>query len=183
MSDIVQTKFFTRLGVSGYPYFGKAQTDNRFALCKESLLYEGGIILRFKKIYSSLRDIELCSITDFDSVDELSERYKKLDSLGYGGEFEKYDKSYSPEGALYPFLRVRGRRKYEFIDSGCIWIGTKFKYPLIFVNNDIANWISPYSPGGLVRKEPFLPYFKIREIMPRLMNQNRYADLDVDGLV
>jgi hypothetical protein len=147
------------------------------------LLHENGIILRFKKIYGSLRDIELCALTEFDSIEELSDRYERLNSLGYGGEFFKPDTVSSPEGGLYPFLRVRGRKRYEFIDSGCIWIGTKFEYPRVFVDNEIANWFCPYSPGGVVRREPFLPYAKAIQIMPRLLNRNRYADLDIDGFI
>lgn len=183
MSGRLAQRFQVYQGETGHFYFNRTQSDNRFALCKASLLYEKGVILRFKKIYASTRDIELCSLIDFDSVDQLKERYDRLEELGYGGEFEKYDKMVAPEGALFPFLRVRGRVKYEFIDSGCIWIGSKFEHPRIFVDNSVAHFFSAYSPGGTVRTEPFLPYVKIVQMMPQLLNRNRYADLEINGLI
>lgn len=130
-----------------------------------------------------MRDVELCSILEFDSVDELSNRYLRLNELGYGGEFEKYDKQYCPEGALYPFVRVRGRKKYEIIDTGCIWVGTRFEYPRIFVDNDVANWLCPYSQGGSVRIDPFRPYFQVIQIMPKLMNKYHHPDIELTGLL
>lgn len=178
-----QRKFQGRFGESGHFYFSLAQTESRFALCKEALLYERVVNLKFKKIYGSMRDVELCSIAEYESVGELSARYNKLDQLAYGGEFEKYDKQYCPEGALYPFVRVKGRKNYEIVDTGCIWVGTRFEYPRIFVDNDIANWLVPYSPGGFVRKDPFRPYAQVIQIMSKLTNTAHHPDLDMPTIL
>lgn len=183
MRNEPKRKFHERYGDSGHFYFSIPQADNRFALCKESLLFERGVLVKFKKIYGSMRDVELCSILEFDSVDALSERYDKLNQLGYGGEFERYDKQYCPEGALFPFVRVRGRKKYEIIDTGCIWAGTRFEYPRIFVDNDVANWLCPYSPGGFPRKDPFRPYYQVIQITSKLMNKLHHPDIQLPGLI
>lgn len=130
-----------------------------------------------------MRDAEACSLCEFDSVSSLSDRYEKLDQVGYGGKFEKYEKQYCPEGALFPFVRVRGRKNFQFIDTGCIWIGTRFEYPRIFVRNEVANWLCPYSPGGYVRKDPFRPYHQVIQILPRLMNKAHHPDIEIPGLL
>lgn len=183
MRNEPQRKFHGRYGDSGHFYFSLAQVENRFALCKESLLYDRSVVLRYKKIYGSMRDMELCSITEFESVSELSARYDKLNQIGYGGEFERYDKQYCPEGALILFVRVKGRRKYEIVDTGCIWLGSRFEYPRIFVDNDVANWLCPYSPGGFARKDPFRPYYQVIQILPKLMNRAHHPDIDLPGLL
>lgn len=171
-----------RTELGGYA-FSLTQTDIRFALCKESLLFEKSVSIGLKKIYGSIRDIELCAITECDSVDELADRYEKLNALGYGGEFAKYDKQYCPEGALFPFVRFKGRKNLELIDEGCIWIGSRFEYPRIFVANEVANWLCPYSQGGTVRIDPFRPYFQVVQILPKLMNKHHHPDIDLPGLV
>ena len=171
-----------RTELGGYA-FSLTQTDMRFALCKESLLFDKSIKIGLKGVYGSLTDIELCGITKFNSVDELSVRYSKLNALGYGGKFVKYDKKYCPEGALFPFVRFRGLKNMELIDEGCIWIGNRFEHPRVFVANEVANWLCPYSPGGFARIDPFRPYFQVIEILPKLMNKYHYPDIDLPGLV
>jgi len=49
-----------------------------------------------------------------------------------------------------------------------------------YVANNIAKWVCPYSQGGFVRVEPFLPYAEAKKILPRLMNKRIYPDLDFD---
>lgn len=169
-------------GESGHYYFSISQVKNRFALCKECLLFEPRLCLKYKRIYGSLKDIELCSITEYQDLSELTERYERLDNLGFGGEFYSYDKFYCPEGALFPFVRTRGKKNCLPIDTGCIWVGTRFEYPRIFVNNNVAQWVSAYSPSGYARKEPFLPYDKVIDILPMLMNKKRYPDLEIDSI-
>lgn len=170
----------TELG--GYA-FSLTQTDVRFALCRESLLFEKGISIGLKRIYGSFKDIELCAVTEFNSVDELSTRYDRLNALGYGGEFAKYDKQYCPEGALFPFVRYRGLKKIEVVDEGCIWVGNRFEYPRIFVANEVANWVCPYSEGGTVRVDPFRPYYQVIGMMSKLMNKHHYPDLNLSSIV
>lgn len=176
-------RFHGRFGESGHYYFSLTQTDNRLALCKECLLFEKKVKIRFKKIYESLLDMEQCAITEFSDVRELTKRYQRLDELAFGGEFFPYEKGYLPEGALLPFVRVRGTKRYEIIDTGCIWAGSKYEYPRIFVDNDVANWVCAYSPGGYARKEPFLPYDKIIDILPKLMHKKNYSDLQIETVI
>jgi hypothetical protein len=176
-------KFHGRFGESGHYYFTASQTDNRLALCKDCLLFERGVVIRFKKIYESLRDMEQCAILEYNDVSELHERYQRLDELAFGGEFFPYEKGCLPEGALLPFVRARGTRRYELIDTGCIFIGTKYEYPRIFVDNEVARWFSAYSPGGYARKKPFLPYPAILDVLPELMHKKNYADLNIESFV
>ena len=175
-------QFQGRFGESGHFYFTKTQVDNRFALCKDSLIYETGITIKLKGIYESLSNAENFAVLLPDK-NSLHRQFLYLDNLGYGGKFHRYEKYYCPEGVLFPFVRVRGRKKIEIIDTGCIWMGTRFDLPLIYVDNDVANWISCYSLTGRVRREPFLPYHKIIDALPRLANKERYPDLEIDLMI
>lgn len=168
-----------RFGESGHFYFSKTEVDARIALCKEALIYKRGINIRFKKIYEGYSDLERCSTVEFQQVSELQDKYARLSEVGYGGEFCFYEKDYLPEGALLLFVRVKGLKRYEFIDEGCIWVGTRFDYPLIFVDNSVANWVCPYSPAGSVRMKPFLPYAQVIKVLPQLMHSRNYPDLEV----
>jgi len=82
------------------------------------------------------------------------------------------------EGAFFPFVRTRFN-SHQAIDEGCIWIGNRSEYPLIYVQNCVAKWVCPYSKCGFVRTEPFLPVDEARKILPRLMNRVIYPDLEV----
>jgi len=175
-------KFHERYSDDGHFYFSRTQADNRFALCRECLRFKKSTKVRFRRIYGSLKDIEKCSIVEYSSVYVLHERYLRLAGLADGGEYWRYDQDYCPEGSFFPFVRTSAA-SYAPIDTGCIWLGTRFEYPRIFVSNEVAKWISPYSPGGFPRVDPFRPYFQVIDILPRLMNKARYPDLDIDTLI
>jgi hypothetical protein len=110
---------------------------------------------------------------------EFTEKYLDLYQRAWGGEYFNVDKFASAEGAFFPFVRTRFN-SHQPIDEGCIWIGSASEYPLIYVANNVAVWVCPYSAGGFVRTEPFLPYAEIRKILPRLMNKRIYPDLSFD---
>lgn len=175
-------KFHGRYSDDGHFYFSRTQTDNRFALCKESLTYKKGVKIRLRRIYSSIKDVEKCSLPEYWSVHKLHKRYVDLALLADGGRYYRYDQECCPEGALFPFVRT-ANSSLAPIDTGCIWLGSRFDYPLIFVDNEVAKWISPYSEGGFPRIDPFRPYFEVIDILPKLMNKARYPDLDVEGLI
>lgn len=176
-------QFRERWSERGHYYFSLTQVDNRFALCKACLLYNNSVYLKFKGIYDTYLEIEKYAITDYTDLDQLTARYKYIDTFGYGGVHKKYDRSYCPEGALFPFIRSRARSRVDLIDTGCIWLGTRFEYPRIYVENKVATWVSGYSPGGFPRTDPFLPYDKIRDVLPKLMNKSYHSDLDIQHFV
>ena len=134
---------------------------------------------RFKAIYESQFDLEENAIREFGLPVIFTDRYFQLQQRAWGGIYESYDKFACVEGAFLPFVRTRFN-SHEPIDEGCIWIGNMNSYPLVYVCNNIAKWACPYSKGGFVRKEPFLPYSEARKILPRLMNRAIYPDLMVD---
>jgi hypothetical protein len=176
-------KFHGRFGESGHYYFSLTQTDNRFALCRACLRFDAKVTIKFKRIYGSMLDVERCSIVKYENLKQLTERYQAIDELAFGGEFYRYDKEYCPEGAFFPFIRATGKTRLEIIDTGCIWLGTKFEYPRVFVDNDVANWLSGYSPGGYPRIKPFLPYDKVIDILPKLMHKKNYSDIELDSII
>lgn len=176
-------KFHGRFSESGHFYFSIAQTDTRFALCRDALRFDTKANIKLKRVYQSINDSEDYALTEFTSSFEFQDRYEQVDDCGFGGEFEPYDKGCCPEGAFFPFIRAKGRRKFEIIDTGCIWIGTRFDYPLIYIDNDVANWIGCYSPSGRVRRDPFRPYPDVIDYLPKLSNKERYPDLNVDLLL
>lgn len=174
--------FQERYSESGHFIFSRTETDNRFALCRESLLYSKGIYLYLKGVYPSLLEIESFCVLSPDKF-EMKRKYEDLSDLGYGGQFLKYEKGFCPEGALFPFLRGKGRKNIEIVDEGCIWLGTRFDYPLIFIENEVANWINPYSKTGRVRIDPFRPYAQVLDLLPKLVNKDKYPDLDLDLII
>lgn len=175
--------FAGRWGESGHPYMTQRQSVARFDLCREALAFQSNVFIRFKKLYESFAQMEEYSILDCSDSSVLNDKYLQLYELGYGGEFSRYDKFTCPEGALFPFVRLKGRKKFEFIDTGCIWIGTKFDYPRIFVDNSVANWLNPYSHTGFVRTDPFLPYFQVIKIKHKFTSESLYPDIELDSLV
>lgn len=175
-------RFQERYSDSGHFYFSRTQTDNRFSLCRECLIFEKGIKVRLRRIYGSIADVEKCSIVEPSNVLDLHNRYVSLAMLADGGEYCKYDKELCPEGALFPFVRTK-TASLAPVDTGCIWIGTRFEYPKIFVDNEVARWLSPYSPGGFPRVDPFRPYFQISDFLPKLMNKAWHPDLNINRLV
>lgn len=123
--------------------------------------------------------MENLSMQHFLHAEIFTEQYVKLYKRSWGGLYKTFDSQFSaPEGAFFPFVRTRFK-SHTPVDEGCIWIGTIHEYPLIFVHNSVANWVCPYSPGGFVRTEPFLPYHEAKKIVSRLSNKKIYPDLDV----
>ena len=179
MNQKNKVKLHFKYSETGKLLFTEAQTKKRFALCRESLTVNKKYSLRVKKIYSSQKDLESHCLQEFISEDIFTHNYLKLYQRAWGGEYFDYTKIASAEGAFFPFVRTRFN-SHQAIDEGCIWIGNISSYPLIYVANNIANWICPYSQGGFVRIEPFLPYAEARKIMPRLMNKRIYPDLSFD---
>jgi hypothetical protein len=171
-------QFLYRYSESGGILFSETQTKKRFALCKEALSSNKKYSTRFKYIYESQQDIEKVAITTDDDIDQFTLKYFQLQQFAWGGLYSTYKDFCSPVGAFYPFVRTRFN-SHQAIDEGCIWIGGIDSFPLIYVANNIAKWVCPYSVGGFVRTEPFLPYAEARKILPRLANKKIYPDLDV----
>lgn len=179
MSRKGSTRLEYKYSESGKILFTENQTKQRFALCKEALSCNKKYTTRFKDIYESRAEIEDHVVTDLVTVDALTDKYFDLQMRAWGGVYIEYGRFSSPVGAFYPFVRTRFN-SHQAIDEGCVWIGGLSEYPLIYVNNNIAKWISPYSPGGYVRKEPFLSAPEAKKILPRLTNKAIYPDLDVE---
>jgi len=170
-------KLHYKYSESGNLLFTETQTKRRFALCKEALTNSKSYTLRIKDIYSSLFNAEENAIPEADKVYLFTQRYFELSEMAWGGKYIDYEAFTAPEGAFFPFVRTRFR-SHQPIDEGCIWIGNVSEFPLIYVSNSIAKWVCPYSKGGFVRTEPFLPMVEARKILPRLMNKVIYPDLD-----
>ncbi|MGA1645965.1 MAG: hypothetical protein ACO4AV_13410 [bacterium] len=179
MSRKVKTKLHFKYSETGALLFTAEQTRRRFALCREALTGNKKYSLRVKRIYSSQKEVEDYCIKDFTSEDIFTANYMKLYQRAWGGEYFDYRGFCSAEGAFFPFVRTRFN-SHQPIDEGCIWIGNISSYPLIYVANNIAKWACPYSQGGFVRVEPFLPYAEVRKILPRLMDKRMYPDLCFD---
>lgn len=172
-------KLHYKFSESGKILFTEAQTKRRLRLCVEALSNDKSYSTRFKDIYESQDDLERNAMREFEIAGLFTDRYFQLQQRAWGGIYNRYDKFASVEGAFFPFVRTRFN-SHQPIDEGCVWIGNMNSYPLIYVANNIARWISPYSVGGFVRKEPFLPYPEARKILPRLMNRLIYPDLNVE---
>ena len=134
--------------------------------------------MRLKNIYSSQIDIEKNAMKTFEIAGLFTDRYFQLQQRAWGGVYFNYKNFSAVEGAFFPFVRTKFN-SYQAVDEGCIWIGSKSEYPLIYVHNNIAKWNCPYSKCGFVRVEPFLPTDEARKILPRLMNKVIYPDLQV----
>lgn len=158
--------------------FTEAQTKKRFAICKSALSNNKKYSVRLKSIYESQAEIEKYSIQKFEFAAKFTDNYFHLAQRAWGGEYFAYDKTCATEGAFYPFVRTVFN-SHRPIDEGCIWIGALDSYPLIYVANTIAMWACPYSIGGFLRCEPFLPFYEAMKILPRLQNKKIYPDLDV----
>ena len=180
MSPRRAAKLHYKYSETGKILFTEAQTKKRFQLCKEALSSDKKYTTRFKDVYLNCQDMEDNCIQEFNVPDLFTDRYFELQQRGWGGIYKNFDSKFSaPEGAFFPFTRTRFK-SFTPIDQGCIWIGNHNCYPLIFVHNSIAIWLSPYSKMGFVRKEIFLPYAEARAIMPRLLNKVIYPDVPVD---
>jgi hypothetical protein len=179
MNQKTRTKLHFKYSETGTLLFTEAQTKKRFALCREALTGNKRYSLRVKKIYDSQLDLENYCIKEFTSEGDFTLNYLKLYQRAWGGRYFEYKEFCSAEGAFFPFVRTRFN-SHQPVDEGCIWIGNANCYPLIYAANNIARWICPYSQGGFVRVEPFLPYPEARKIISRLMNKRLYPDLSFD---
>ena len=171
-------KFHFKYSETGELLFTKAQTKRRFALCREALTNNKSYSLRIKDIYKNQLDVERNAMPEFQISELFTDRYFQLQQRAWGGVYFDYNDFCSAEGAFFPFIRTRFN-SHQPVDEGCIWIGNKSCYPLIYVHNNIAKWNSPYGRGGFVRTEPFLPFAEARKILPRLMNKAIYPDLNI----
>lgn len=157
--------------------FTKTQTKKRFAVCKTALSNNKQYSIRLKNIYKSQSSIEEFADICPDNKNKFTQIYFDLSQLAWGGQYFAYDETCATEGAFYPFVRTVFN-SHRPIDEGCIWIGALDCYPMIFVANKIAIWLSPYSKGGFLRTEPFLPYYEAVKILPRLLNKKIYPDIE-----
>ena len=178
MTNSRKAKLHLLYSESSHILFTQEQTKKRFAICRTALTNNKKYSLRLKKIYTSQQEIEDFSLQKLESVTKFTDVYFELAQRAWGGQYFAYDKTCATEGGFYPFVRTRFN-SHQPVDEGCIWIGGIDSYPLIFVANTVAQWICPYSPGGFLRTEPFLPYHEALKILPRLMNKKIYTDLDV----
>ena len=179
MSQGRRVKSHFKFSETGALLFTGEQTKRRFALCKESLSNKKSYSVRIKKIYESQIDLEQNCIKKYESELNFTKRYFELYQRAWGGEYFDINKFAAAEGSFFPFVRTRFN-SHQPIDEGCIWLGSASAYPLIYVANNIARWVCPYSRGGYVRCEPFLPYAEAKKILPRLINKRIYPDLDFD---
>lgn len=179
MNKLQNKRYYEKFSESGWGLFTKSQTDNRFALCKAALCPTTSLCLRFKAVYKSQEEVERFCRTKFVAPELFTKSYAEIEELGWGGRYMNYDKGYASYGAFYPFVRTAGTRSFRPVDTGCIWIGTDREYPLIFLRNGVATWISPYSPGGYVRSEPFIQWPTIRNHIKSLSDKRIYPDLDI----
>ena len=170
-------KLHFKYSETGALLFTKAQTKKRFALCREALTNSKSYSLRIKDIYENQEDLERNAMKEFLIESLFTDKYFQLQQRPWGGVYFNYEELAAPEGAFFPFVRTRFRT-HRAIDEGCIWIGNKSEFPLIYVHNFIAKWTSPISKSGFVRTEPFLPVDEAKKILPRLMNKVIYPDIN-----
>lgn len=111
------------------------------------------------------------SHVEFDNI------YKNILCLGWGSRFEEYAASSVPEGAFFPFVRMRKRSKL-LVDTGCIWIGSRGFYPRIHVGNRFCKWYYPMSFSGRVIQQPFVPFGEIRLHMDYLKSEKTMQMLE-----
>jgi hypothetical protein len=95
------------------------------------------------------------SHVEFDNI------YTNISALGWGSQYKNYMEETVPEGAFFPFVRMRRRSKL-IVDTGCIWIGSRGSYPRIYVDNRFCRWYFPMSLSGVVIREAFVPFGEIR---------------------
>lgn len=166
-------KYHAMLNDYGWPIFSSTQTDNRIALCKRALCIDRSLIIKIKDCYSSDSIAQKYCKLRFLSEEYFNENAKDVLQLGWGGVHKT--PKYALEGAFYPFVRYIYRVRP--VDSGIIWIGTKHEYPRIKVENLVADWLCPYSRGGLVMQEPFEPLHRVLENWQRLADRRYYPCL------
>lgn len=178
MTQKVAKRFVAKYSERGELLITASQVKKRLHLCREALSNNKSYTTRFKDIYESLEEIENNAMKEFEIAGLFTDRYFQLQMRGWGGVYANYDQSALPEGAFLPFVRTRFNSQTP-VDEGCIWIGSFSEFPRIYVANNVAKWVSPYSKSGYVITEVFLPYAEARKILPRLADRRMYPDLDV----
>lgn len=134
-------------------------------------------MLRFKHWHRSDMDLQKYARLSPTSREDFTERMQEMSQFGWGGQYWKPEVAL--EGAFYLFVRCNGRKP---IDTGAIWIGTRYDFPLIYVDNSVANWICPYTRTGRVMTEPFEPIHRVIENWARLSNRKLYPSLNLQPL-
>lgn len=168
-------KYHEMVNKYGWPMFSSTQTDNRIALCKRALCPDRSLIIKMKDCYESEVITQKYCKLKFLSEEYFNENLKNLLQLGWGGMYKT--PKYALEGAFYPFVRCMQRTRP--VDTGVIWIGTRYEYPRIYVDNLVANWLCPYSRGGHVLWEPFEPVYRVIQNWSRLADRRFYPDLQL----
>lgn len=162
-------------GSGGWPILSSTQTENRIALCKRALCPDRSLIIRFKDCYECEEQSVEYRKTRFTSEECFNENAGKIRQLAWGGRYSA--PKYAVEGAFYPFVRCMQRIRP--VDDGIIWIGTRYEYPRIWLNNLVASWLCPYSSMGYVMTEPFEPICRVLENWTRLADKRLYPSLDL----
>lgn len=162
----------------GWSIFSSAQTENRIALCKRALCPDRSLLIRFKDCYLSELEAQKYCKMKFLSEHDFNKNAENLRQLAWGGRFVA--PKYALEGGFYPFVRCV--QKVRPLDSGIIWIGTRYEYPRIYVENLVANWLCPYSKGGHVMSEPFEPLHRVLDNWERLADRRYYPCLALPPL-
>jgi hypothetical protein len=158
--------------------FSATQSYLRFNLCKEAL-GKGKYLVKLKHIYRdtvSQRDYAQTQI-NYDMFDRI---YRYLDGLGWGSQFENYDETECLEGSFYPFIRYYGKRIQKICDLGCIWIGTREKYPRVHVQNGYCRWYKPINKAGIINTMPFMTIDKIQDHYYELTSPSFISSLEND---
>lgn len=166
-------KHYSFFNENGWSIFSSSQTDNRFALCKRALCSTRSLIIKIKDCFPSEAEAQKYYKDRFTSAEDFDENAKDLAQLAWGGKFKTPFNAL--EGGFYPFVRCVQRIRP--IDSGVIWIGTRYEYPRIYVDNLVARWLCPYTPAGVVMTEPFEPLSRVLQSWPRLSDPRRYPCL------
>ena len=169
------TRHHSFFNENGWSLFSSSQTDNRLALCKRALCCTRKLTIKLKDCYASDAVAQKYCKMKFTSVDSFDENAKELSQLAWGGRFRTPVKAL--EGGFYPFVRCIQRTRP--IDAGIIWIGTRYEYPRVYVDNLVAHWLCPYTPTGSVMVLPFAPLPHVIEGWQRLSDRRQYPSLSL----
>jgi hypothetical protein len=129
--------------------------------------------IRLKQVYAGQQEIEKWAITEYSHPRLFDEHLLSLEcELGWNGGTHAYHNSPCVEGSFYPFVRYRGISGSSILDTGCIWIGNRYCFPRIYVDNTLAWWDEPYDKKGEIARDPFLPYFALAEKLQSFLSKN-----------
>jgi hypothetical protein len=177
LANYQSKKHYEQLNKYGWPVFSKAQTDNRLALCKQAICQGRKYVIRFKRWYNTELDIQKHAKLRTTSRQEFTEILEEINQFGWGGIYCQIEQAI--EGGFYPFVRCSGNKP---IDTGAIWIGTRHDFPLIYINNTVADWICPYTKSGNVMTEPFDTLPQVVQNWHRLSNRKLFPSLRLQPL-